>query len=113
MLAKLPARASCLRAVGVGTLLLGWAVPGHAAFDFSYSGYIRTHLSVNLQDSPELVPRRDGQYISLGSRVDEVDFEEAGGQGEFSMIRHTLKLDGLLNLGFAEVAGVVLSLIHI
>ena len=84
-----------------------WSAPGHAVVDFSYSGYIRTHISVNLQDAPELSPRRDGQYISLGSRIDESDFEEVGGQGELSMVRHTLKLDGLLDLGFAEVAGVV------
>ena len=107
MFVKLPAKVSCLRAVGVGALLLGWAAPGHAVVDFSYSGYIRTHISVNLQDAPELSPRRDGSFANLNSRIDEVDFEEAGGQGELSMVRHTLKLDGLLNLGFAEVAGVV------
>ena len=94
--------AMCLLGLG-----LAWTDLTQAEASFSYSGYIRTHLSVNLQDAPELVPRRDGPFFSLGSRLNEVDFEEAGGQGEPSMIRHTLKLDGLLDLGFAQVAGVV------
>ena len=101
------AKAIGIRALGTGALLSLGTAPAYPAFDFSYSGYIRTHLSVNLQDTPELQARRDGQYFSLGSRIDEADFEEIGGQGELSMVRHTLKLDGLLNLGFAEVAGVV------
>ena len=98
-----PARAGMALAACLSVI----APASQATFDFSYSGYVREHISVNLQDAPEPVPRRAGETLGLGSRIANSDFKEAGGQGELSMVRHTLKLDGLLNLGFAEVAGTV------
>jgi hypothetical protein len=75
--------------------------------EFSYSGYIREHLSVNLQNAPELGPvRSEGEFFGGGSRRTPGDFEPLGGKGELSMARTTLKLDGLLDLGFAQVVGV-------
>ena len=100
--------AARLRAVvgGVCAALLGFA-PSTWAIEFSYSGYVREHLSVNLQDAPErTVPIRQNVFASPNSLIGAENFDKVGGQGELSMARTTLKLDGLLDLGFAQVVGV-------
>ena len=97
------------RRFSAGGLLAALAAAGlpAQAIEFSYSGYVREHLSVNLQDAPEPnYPVRSGEFFGLGSRVKDSDFEALGGQGELSMARTTLKLDGLLDLGLAQVVGV-------
>jgi hypothetical protein len=92
------------------TVVLGFAAIASdpaSGIEFSYSGYIREHLSVNLQNAPEhtrvLTP---GETIGRASRFDESAFDTLGGKGELSMARTTLKLDGLLDLGFAQVVAV-------
>ena len=49
-----PARAGMALAACLSVI----APASQATFDFSYSGYVREHISVNLQDAPEPVPRR-------------------------------------------------------
>jgi hypothetical protein len=84
--------------------LLGSAIlaPGMArAVTFEYSGYIREHLSVNLQDSNEykvtgfLDP---GQLTTSG--------EKFGGKGDLSMWRHSGKLEASADFGPFQIAGV-------
>ena len=84
--------------------LLGSAIlaPGMArAVTFDYSGYIREHLSVNLQDTNEykvtgfLDP---GQLTTSG--------EKFGGKGDLSMWRHSGKLEASADFGPFQIAGV-------
>jgi hypothetical protein len=103
------------RVVDVRVLGVGAAVgalmssTGAGAIEFTYSGYLREHWSVNVQNAPEhVVPLRDGEAFGLDSRAvnDGTLFGDAGGAGQLSMIRHTGKLEGMLDLGFAQVVGV-------
>ena len=74
------------------------------AIEFSYSGYVREHLSVNLQDAPErTVPIRQNAFASPNSLIGADNFDQVGGKGELSMARTTLKLDGLLDLALGGV----------
>ena len=84
--------------------LLGSAIlaPGLAqAVDFSYSGYIREHLSVNLQDSNEFEPKGFADPFGLTLSGGQQD-----GQGELSMWRHSGKLEAALDFGPFQIAGV-------
>ena len=84
--------------------LLGSAIlaPGMArAVEFEYSGYIREHLSVNLQDNDQFEPKG-----SPGGNPVTFMGDEFGGQGEFSMIRHSGKLEASADFGPFQIAGV-------
>jgi hypothetical protein len=84
--------------------LLGSAVlaPGMArAVEFEYSGYIREHLSLNLKDTKEFEPKG-----SPGGNPATLIGDDYGGQGEFSMIRHSGKLEASADFGPFQVAGV-------
>lgn len=76
--------------------LLGAALlaPGMApAVDFEYSGYIREHLSVNLQNSDEFKPTgSDPSGLFLSGK-------EFGGKGDLSMWRHSGKLEASADFG--------------
>ena len=97
------------RAAVAGACVLGCAGAWRpaVAIEFSYSGYVRQHLSVNLQDAPERAyPIRSGEFLGNATRDTPESFDTLGGKGELSMARTTLKLDGLLDLGFAQVVAV-------
>jgi hypothetical protein len=83
--------------------LLGSAVlaPGMArAVEFEYSGYVREHLSVNLQNNDQFEP--DGSPSGpIGLTGDEF-----GGKGELSMWRHSGKLEASADFGPFQIAGV-------
>ncbi|MFP5463627.1 MAG: hypothetical protein ACLGHR_02460, partial [Gammaproteobacteria bacterium] len=84
--------------------LLGSAIlaPGMAAaVEFEYSGYIREHLSVNLQDNDQFEPKG-----SPGGNPVTFIGDEFGGQGEFSMIRHSGKLEASADFGPFQISGV-------
>ena len=84
--------------------LLGSAIlaPGMArAVEFEYSGYIREHLSMNLQDSKEFEPKG-----SPGGNPVTLMGDDFGGAGEFSMIRHSGKLEASADFGPFQIAGV-------
>ena len=84
--------------------LLGSAVlaPGMArAVEFEYSGYVREHLSVNLQDNDQFEPKG-----FPGGNPTTLMGDEFGGQGEFSMIRHSGKLEASADFGPFQIAGV-------
>nr|AMK59442.1 hypothetical protein RALTA_A0423 [uncultured bacterium UPO64] len=84
--------------------LLGSAIlaPGMArAVEFEYSGYVREHLSVNLQDNDQFEPKG-----SPGGNPVTFMGDEFGGQGEFSMIRHSGKLEASADFGPFQIAGV-------
>ncbi len=84
--------------------LLGSAVlaPGTAqAVEFEYSGYIREHLSVNLQNSDEF--ERKGSADAFGITQTGDTF---GGKGELSMWRHSGKLEASADFGAFQIAGV-------
>ncbi len=78
-----------------------------AAVDFTYSGYLREHLSFNLQDAPDLdavggsglfAPALPGNGGGTLSSLD--------GQGKLSMARATLKLESELDFGLFKLSGV-------
>lgn len=84
--------------------LLGSAIlaPGMArAVEFEYSGYIREHLSINLQNNDQFEPKG-----SPGGNPVTLLGDEFGGQGEFSMIRHSGKLEASADFGPFQIAGV-------
>jgi hypothetical protein len=63
---------------------------------------VREHLSVNLQDNDQFEPKGFGP---TGSPV-TLTGDEFGGQGEFSMIRHSGKLEASADFGPFQIAGV-------
>ena len=84
--------------------LLGSAIlaPDMArAVEFEYSGYIREHLSVNLQNNDQFEPKG-----SPGGNPVTFMGDEFGGQGEFSMIRHSGKLEASADFGPFQIAGI-------
>ena len=84
--------------------LLGSAVlaPGMArAVEFEYSGYIREHLSMNLQNTNEYEPKGSPDPLGLTSIGDNF-----GGKGELSMWRHSGKLEASADFGPFQIAGV-------
>ena len=85
--------------------LLGSAIlaPGMAqAVTFDYSGYIREHLSMNLSNSNEFMPNG----FVPGSNGLALTGDELGGRGDFSMIRHSGKLEASADFGSFQIAGV-------
>lgn len=82
--------------------LLGSAIlaPGMAqAVEFEYSGYIREHLSLNLQNSDEF----EGKFNpATGTTYGDT----VGGKGELSMWRHSGKLEASADFGPFQIAGV-------
>jgi hypothetical protein len=82
--------------------LLGSAIlaPGMAqAVEFEYSGYIREHLSMNLQNSDEF----EGKFNSV---TGQTYGDTVGGKGELSMWRHSGKLEASADFGPFQIAGV-------
>ncbi|MGK2942862.1 MAG: DUF1302 family protein [Immundisolibacter sp.] len=69
------------------------------AVTFDYSGYIREHLSVNLQNSDEFKPTGDTSGVFLTG-------EKFGGQGDLSMWRHSGKLEATADFGLFRLSGI-------
>jgi hypothetical protein len=89
-------RVGTLAALGAALL----AAPA-AAVEFQYSGYIREHLSLNLQNSDEYEVKGfldPGHLATFG--------EGMGGKGELSMWRHSGKLEASADFGPFQIAGV-------
>lgn len=62
---------SAARAGLAGVCAVGWLAQGTPAqaVGFTYSGYVRQHLSVNLQDAPERAnPIRPGEFLGASTR---------------------------------------------
>jgi hypothetical protein len=82
--------------VCLGVFVVAASGPG-GAVEFSYSGYLREHWSVNLQNNETFEPK--GFDPGAPGVAFRAPGETVGGQWEPSMIRHSGKLEGLLTAG--------------
>ncbi|MGK2940869.1 MAG: DUF1302 family protein [Immundisolibacter sp.] len=69
------------------------------AVTFDYSGYVREHLSINLQNSDEFKATGDTSGLFLTG-------EKFGGRGDLSMWRHSGKLEARADFGPFQISGI-------
>ena len=75
-------------------LCAGGGTASAASPTFEYSGYIRQHMSVNLQDTPSF-SEKSKTNLATGT----TDVDRFGGQWDLQMSRTSAKLDATLGLG--------------
>ncbi|WP_372725294.1 DUF1302 family protein [Immundisolibacter sp.] len=100
----LAVRTSVWVVFGSAMLLSGLA----QAVTFEYSGYIREHLSVNLQNSDEFENRSaiPAGVTGVALATPDGGYDTYGGKGELSMIRHSAKVEAKADFGAFQVFGV-------